>query len=484
VNRSSGDSRTSRRAWLRAAGALAGAVGASLPSGLAQAGRKPNIIFIVADDYGYADAGFQGLRDFETPHLDRLAASGVRFTNGYVTHPYCSPSRAAILTGRYQQRFGHEHNPPYKPGDDRIGTPVDEVLLPQTLREAGYRTAAIGKWHLGDAPRFLPHHRGFDEFFGFSGGGFNYYGVARGDPAPRLMRNDTTVPASAITYLTDDFTDDAVGFIHRNRQRPFFLYLAYNAVHAPDLAPQKYLDRASHIEYGQRSVYAAMTIALDDGIGRVIDSLEREGIREHTLVCFLSDNGGRRDIADNFPLRGHKGLLFEGGVRVPFVMSFPGRLPTGVRFDHPVSSLDLFPTAAALAGASTAQSKPLDGIDLMPYLTGHNRSAPHETLYWREIAGQGYAIRHGRYKLVKPAAFDREFLFDLENDPYERRDLAAVKPEVAAELRGLWARWNRSNIAPLWTDEHAENVRKERESVLGPRQRALPPRKPDQSNPR
>ena len=448
------------------------------PHAAPQGGRKPNVIFILADDLGYADVGFQGARDFETPNLDRLAASGVRFTNAYVTHPYCSPSRAAILTGRYQQRFGHEHNPPYRPEDDSIGTPVDEVFLSQTMRDAGYRTAAIGKWHLGDAKRFLPQSRGFDEFFGFSGGGFNYYGVGgRGERATHIIRNGETVPPAQISYLTDDFTDEAVSFINRNRERPFFLYLAYNAVHAPDQAPQKYIDRASHIEFGQRSVYAAMAIAMDDGVGRVIEALEKTGLRENTLVCFLSDNGGRRDIADNFPLRGHKGLLFEGGVRVPFVMSWPGRLPKETKYDHPVSSLDLFPTAASIAGASTAKSKPLDGINLIPFLTGQNRSAPHESLYWREIGGQGYAVRHGRYKLVKPAAVDHEFLFDLDDDPYERRDLSAAKPAVVTELRELYTRWNKTNVAPLWTDEHAENVKKERESVLAPRLKALPPRK-------
>ena len=189
-----------RRAFLRLAGGMAPVAFLHPGSGFAQGGRKPNIIIIVADDLGYADVGFQGLRDFETPNLDRLAASGVRFTNGYVTHPYCSPSRAGLLTGRYQQRFGHEHNPPYSPDDDRIGTPVDEVLLPRTLREAGYRTAAVGKWHLGDAPRFLPHNRGFDEFFGFSGGGFNYYGIpGRGERTAHIMRNGRPVAASEIT---------------------------------------------------------------------------------------------------------------------------------------------------------------------------------------------------------------------------------------------------------------------------------------------
>jgi len=292
------------------------------------------------------------------------------------------------------------------------------------------------------------------------------------------MRNGRPVAASEITYLTDDFTNEAVSFIRRNREQPFFLYLAYNAVHAPDQAPQGYIDRASHIEYGQRSVYAAMNIAMDDGIGRVTEALESNGLRENTLICFVSDNGGRADVADNGPLRGHKGLLFEGGVRVPFLVSWPGRLAKGVTYDHPVSTLDFFPTAAAIAGADTSKSKLLDGVDLMPYLEGRNRAAPHDTLYWREIGGQGYAVRHGRYKLVKPAAFEHVFLFDLESDPYERRDLAQRTPEVVRELKELYARWNAHNIPPLWTDEHPQNVKREREAVVAPRQRALPPRTP------
>jgi len=464
-----------RREFLRQLTAAAG--GGQSGRNVAAGGRrpKPNIIVIVADDLGYADVGFQGLRDFETPNLDRLAASGVRFTNGYVSHPYCSPSRAGILTGRYQQRFGHEHNPPYAPHDERIGTPTDEVFLSETLRQAGYRTAAVGKWHLGDAPKFLPHNRGFDEFFGFSGGGFNYYGVSRrGAAAEFIMRNGEPVRPEEISYLTDDFTREAVNFVRRNRERPFFLYLAYNAPHSPDQAPQHYLDRVWNIEYGQRSVYAAMVTAMDDGVGRILSVLDELGLRQDTQVWFLSDNGGRRDVADNRPLRGHKGWHFEGGIRVPFVVSWPGKLAGGRTYDHPVIALDIFPTAAAAAGASTAKSRPLDGVNLLPYLEGSNRSAPHEALFWREIGGQGFAVRCGSMKLVKPAATDRIHLFDLEKDPREARDLAGERPAVVRELKELYARWNARNTAPLWTDEHAENVRKERQAVMDARRRALP----------
>ncbi len=440
----------------------------------AQAQPRPNVVLILADDLGFADVGFNGLREFDTPHIDRLAASGVRFTNGYVSHPYCSPTRAGLLTGRYQQRFGHEHNPPYEPQNERIGTPLGETLLPQVLQSAGYRTAAVGKWHLGDHRKFHPLERGFDEFFGFSGGGFDYYGVARRSrPEHRIVRGFATVPRDKLTYLTDDFTNEAVRFIRRQRGNPFFLYLAYNAVHAPDQAPQPYLDRAAHIEYGARSVYAAMTIALDDGIGRVLAALDALGLRENTLIFFLSDNGGRVVGADNFPLRGHKGMLYEGGVRVPFVMSWPARLPAGKLYDEPVTALDIFPTAAAAAGASAAQA--LDGTDLLPFVTGKTAGAPHETLYWRVIAGQGYAVRSGRYKLVKAAAKDRLELFDLQADLRESNNLAADKPEVVARLRKLYAEWNKELVRPLWSDPHAANVVKEFERVREPRRKALPP---------
>lgn len=456
-----------------------GAAGASLClSGRAAGRAKPNIVVIVADDFGFADASYNGCLDYETPHLDALAASGVRFTTGYVTHPYCSPSRAAILTGRYQQRFGHEANPPFAPDDAAIGTDVREIMLPAMLREAGYRTAAIGKWHLGSAPPLLPQARGFDEFFGFPGGGYSYYGIPNPrTPADRIVRNGSIVPPSEIAYLTDDFSDEAVAFVGRNRRAPFFLYLAYNAVHAPNQAPARYLERTRHIENGPRSVYAAQAIAMDDGIGRVVEALRRNGVWNNTLVFFLSDNGGRTDGADNRPLRGHKGMLFEGGIRVPFLLSWPDRLPRGTAYQQPVSALDIFPTALAAAGAGPPAGQALDGVDLSPYLTGAAGGSPHDALYWRALGGQGWAVRNRRYKLMRRSATGQIHLFDLEADPNERRDVAAERPEVARELRELYERWNAQMVPPRWTDPHAQNVKKEFEAVDGARRAALPPAK-------
>lgn len=439
---------------------------------------SPNVVLVVADDLGFADVGYQGAIDFDTPHLDALAESGVEFTAGYVTHPYCSPSRAGIMTGRYQQRFGHEHNPPFEPENEAVGTPTDEVSLSQVLGEAGYRTHAIGKWHLGDHPRFNPVRRGFDTFFGFSGGGFNYYGEVPRNSRRQIVRGLEPAAESDITYLTDDFTREAVEIIERSEDQPFFIYLAYNAVHAPNQAPQRYLKQTRHIEDGFRSVYAAMMIAMDEGIGRVVRALEETDQRQDTLVFFVNDNGGRIG-SDNRPLRGHKGMLYEGGIRVPMIASWPGSLPAGSDYDHPVSALDIFPTCAAAAGASTESCKPLDGVNLLPYLTGRNETAPHETLYWRVIGGQGYAVRHGDWKLVQPAATDAIELYDLAKDLREENDLSDEKPEVVARLQQLYESWDAQLRAPLWSDPHGENVQKEFNAVYEARQRALPPSQRD-----
>ena len=434
--------------------------------------QQPNVIVIVSDDLGFADVGFNGASDIPTPHLDRLAASGVRFTEGYVTHPYCSPSRAGLLTGRYQQRFGHENNPPYAPEDETIGLPLDETLLSKVMKEAGYATGAVGKWHLGDAPRYLPTNRGFDTFFGFSGGGFNYYG--RGGEDRHILRNGDPVPASEITYLTDDFTREAVRFIRQRRDEPFFLYLAYNAVHAPNQAPRRYLKQTRHIQDAFRTVYGAMTVAMDEGIGEVVRTLNKQGIRGNTLLFFVNDNGGRLG-SDNRPLRGHKGKLYEGGVRVPFLASWPGHLPEGATYDEPVSALDIYPTAAAAADAAPAHADRLDGVNLLPFLQGEKQFAPHDALYWRVSGGLGYAVRRGRYKLIKPAALEERQLFDLKLDPGERNNLAEEKPEVVRQLLARYRQWDAQLTSPLWQDPHPKNVEKEYQAVQDARRRALPP---------
>ena len=423
------------------------------------AANKPNVIIILTDDQGYGDVGFNGSTDLKTPHLDRLAYDGVRFPAGYVTHPYCSPSRAALMAGRMQQRFGHEHNPQNSFLDHSQGIPESEILLPARLKTAGYATSLIGKWHLGHAAPFHPLNRGFDEFFGMLGGGFNYYGTPSKD-GETIMHGHDSVPAKDITYLTDDFTDAAVDFIQRHRQKPFFLYLAYNAPHAPDQATPKYLERFPNLN-GKRKIYAAMVSAVDDGVGRVMAELKAQGIDNHTLVFFLSDNGGRAGVANNGPLRGLKGRTYEGGVRVPFAARWPEHLPSGIEYTHPVSSLDIHATALALAGVADQFADRTDGVNLIPFVDGTNPNAPHDIIHWRVGGGWDFALREGNYKLAKPGFSPRVELYDLSTDIGEQHDLTDELPDVKNRLLEKHIEWDATNVPPLWLDPHVENIRKE-----------------------
>ncbi len=431
---------------------------ASLPA--PNAPRRPNIVVILADDLGWGDVGFNGCREIPTPNLDELARSGVRFTSGYASHPYCSPSRAGLLTGRYQQRFGHECNPGVNATD---GLPLSETFLPAVLKQHGYRTAAIGKWHLGDDPKYWPTERGFDHWYGFSGGAMSYWGDAKA-PLRGVLRNGNPVPRSELTHLTDDFSREAVDFIDHRPDKPFFLYLAYNAPHAPDNATREHLKKTEHIEYGGRAVYGAMVAAMDEGIGKLLRKLESLKLREHTLIFFYSDNGGRAEHAVNFPFRGHKGMLFEGGIRVPFCVSWPARIPDGQTCDHPVTGLDVFPTALAAAGIARPDKLLLDGINLLPHLTDPNCELPPRSLVWRYATGQdefGYAVRDGRWKLVHSVYKGRKLLFDLSADPYEQHDLAVANPEAVGRLVEVYNRWAKDMMPPRWLDPHGVNVRKE-----------------------
>lgn len=387
------------------------------------------------------------------------------FTSGYASHPYCSPSRAGLLTGRYQQRFGHECNPGAIEDSPTEGLPLSETFLSEALKEAGYRTGAIGKWHLGDAPKFWPVNRGFDEWFGFSGGGMSYWGDTGKKPAIRgVLRNGTPVPRAELSHLTDDFSREASAFIERHHEEPFFLYLAYNAPHSPDHATRAHLAKTAHIEYGGRAVYGAMVAGMDEGIGQVMATLEKLNLRQRTLVFFYSDNGGRGEHAVNFPYRGHKGMMFEGGIRVPFCVSWPGVIPAGKRYHHPVTALDIFPTALAAAAVPQTDERQLDGVDLLPFLKGESKAAPHQTLFWRYAVGEGacgYAIRDGDQKLVFSSYKNRVLLFDLGKDPYEQQDLALQNPDLVQRLTKRYREWDATLIAPLWLDPHGPNVRKE-----------------------
>jgi arylsulfatase A-like enzyme len=425
-----------------------------LPSlALAQdkAKRKPNIVIILADDMGYADVGFQGCKDIPTPNIDSLAKNGVRFTSGYVSGAYCSPTRAGLLTGRYQNRFGHEFNP----AGGKQGLPIDQVTMAQRLRALGYATALIGKWHLGNQQKMLPTDRGFQEDFGFLGGAHPYL-PGKGK---EIFRG--TNPVDEKEYLTDALGREASAFIDKHANEPFLLYLAFNAVHTPLQATDKYMNRFPKINDNTRRTYAAMLSAMDDAIGQVLARLREKGLEEDTLIFFFSDNGGPTMVgttingSSNFPLRGSKRTLLEGGVRVPFVLQWKGKLPGDKTFDHPIIALDILPTSIAAAGGKVDASWKLDGVNLLPHLEGTNRAPPHEMLFWR--FGDQQAARKGDWKMVR---YDGKTtrLYNLRDDIGESKDLAMKHADILRDMQSAWTDWNKGNIAPLWGKSPAVNL--------------------------
>ena len=427
---------------------------ASLPA--AAAAAKPNVIFVVADDMGNADTGFQGCKDIPTPNLDALARSGVRCTNGYVSHPFCSPTRAGLMTGRYQQRFGHENNPVFDTGDTVSGLPLTETMLPKLLHDAGYATGWVGKWHLGAAECFHPMARGYTDAFGFLGGGHQYFADGLTKPKVEyftpLQRNRETLQETG--YLTDIFGREAVSFVERHAKEPFFLYLAFNCPHTPLQAPDSYLNRVgSSITDAKRKTYAAMVIAQDDAVGKLVAKLRDLGIEENTLICFISDNGGpvgeRGNGSGNGVLRAGKGTVYEGGIRVPFFLRWKGTLPAGKEYDRPVIQLDLTRTALAVADGKEAGGRPMDGVNLIPFLKGDQTGAPHDALYWRQGGGSSFAVRSGNMKLVQ---HERQLpeLYDLAADIGEKNNLASAQPETVKKLEALRAAWNSQLIAPVF----------------------------------
>lgn len=428
------------------------------------AARKPNILVIVGDDMGYADVGFHGCSDIPTPHLDALARSGMRFTNGYVSGPYCSPTRAGLMTGRYQQRFGHEFNPSMQESRaSGAGLPLTETTMADRFKAAGYRTAMFGKWHLGANDNQHPLSRGFEQFYGFLDGEHSYLEPRENPNSPVL---DGRTPVSEMKYLTEEIADRAEAFIQKQGQQPFFLYLPFNAVHTPMHAIEKYLQRFPNISDPQRRTYAAMMSALDDAVGRVVAALRATKLEEDTLIFFISDNGGPMmptttiNGSINKPLRGSKRQTYEGGIRVPFVISWKGRVPAGKTFEHPVIQLDVLPTALAAAAIKPPSATKFDGVNLLPFLTGKQKGAPHDTLYWR--MGNMMAIRRGAWKLVKTreGRLDTDVnalsdlsgaaLYNLAEDIGEQRDLAAQHPDKAKALAAAWRQWNQQLAQPLW----------------------------------
>ena len=423
--------------------------------------RLPNLIVVVTDDQGYADVGFNGCKDIPTPNLDSIAGNGVLFPNGYVSYSVCSPSRAGLLTGRYEQRFGHERNPQFQPENPRSGLPLTETTLADVLRKVGYQSGIIGKWHLGAHPDLHPLKRGFNEFFGHLGGGHRYFpeeltlqntsqAKSEADSYRLWIMRDHT-PVKTTKYLTDEFSDEAVRFVDKHKDAPFFLYLAYNAPHSPLQADAKYLARFPDIKSEKRRTYAAMVSAVDDGVGRVLAKLRDLDLNEDTMVVYLSDNGGPSDNgSNNSPLRGGKGSPWEGGVRVPFAAQWPGHIPKGLVYQNPVISLDIFATIAAQAKAPVDPSRPLDGVDLMPYLTGGKEGPPHEAIYLRMFDKGAYAVRGGDFKLVIPTKGGGPELYNLTKDTAEKNNLADSNSEQLGTLEKLRTAWNAQLIAPAF----------------------------------
>ena len=433
------------------------------PSHAADGPRRPNVVVFLSDDLGWGELGIQGNKQIPTPHQDSIGRNGVRFTQGYVAATYCSPCRAGLLTGRYPTRFGHEFNP----GGARqsAGLPLTEVTLADRLKAAGYATAHVGKWHLGDDAKFRPTKRGFDEF----------YGTLANTPFfhPKLFvdsrkSDDVVEVTDPAFYTTDAYADRACDFIDRSKGKPFFLYLPFNAQHAPLQAPPKYLERAKAlgITEEKRLLFAAMMIGMDDAVGRVLAKLKEAGQEENTLVWYLSDNGGptQGTTSGNGPLRGFKMTTLEGGTRVPFMAQWKGKLPAGKTYDHPVIQLDILPTTLAAAGAPPAAdpARKLDGVDLMPFLTGASAARPHQTLFWR--FGEQWAVRDGDWKLVASRLDgNKPQLFNLAEDVGESKDLSAANPEKAEELRAAWEAWSKEQAAPLWgPGEPANNNKKKK----------------------
>ena len=451
--------------------------------------RPPNIIVLLADDLGYAELGCQGNKDIPTPNIDSIARNGVRFTNGYVSAPVCCPSRAGLMTGRYQTRFGHEFN--LIGSQNRLpdlGLPLKEKTLAERLKGAGYATALVGKWHLGGTEKFHPQQRGFDEFYGFLHEGHYFtegppwpgvltwlrtnavqarfegrrqtgdviWSTHMGNNEPPydednpLMRGTERIHESE--YLTEAFTREAVKFIDSNRTKPFFLYLAYNAVHSPMQAPPKYLNRFQNIEDVHRRIFAGMLSSLDDSVGSILEKLRGLGLEENTLIFFLSDNGGptKELTSGNQPLRGGKGQVWEGGIRIPFLLQWPRRVRAGGTFEKPVISLDITATALAACGEPEPPQQ-LDGVDLIPYLRGERNLEPHSQLFWRY--GGSFALRMGSWKLIRQpekGAPNQFALFNLSSDISETFDLSNREPDRLSFMKQAWEGLNHQMVEPLW----------------------------------
>lgn len=416
--------------------------------------RKPNFILIVADDLGYGDLGITGSKQIRTPNIDKLAHEGTFFSQGYVSSSVCSPSRAGLLTGRNQVTFGYDNNlAENQPGFDPayLGLPVDVKTVADYLHDEGYVNGLVGKWHLGYEEQFAPQNRGFDEFWGYRGGGHDYFEATDQERGYKSKIECNYKIPQPITYITDDKGEECVDFINRHSNEPFFLYASFNAPHTPMQATEEDLSLYGEITDPKRRTYAAMVHRLDLNVGKIMDALENAGIAENTLVVFISDNGGpaSTNASINAPFNGKKGTLLEGGIRVPFIMHWPGHLTAGEVYDHPVSALDLTPTFVSLAGGTITEENNFDGVNLMPFLTLQNDQIPHEEMKWKFTISA--VIREGNWKLVRLP--DRlPLLFDLNTDISEQHDVAMENMEITKNLLKKLGDWDVRLPHPLFLE--------------------------------
>ena len=424
--------------------------------------NAPNIIIIISDDQGYADVGFHGSKEIFTPNIDRIASNGVVFSQGYVSYAVCSPSRAGLITGKYQNRFGYTRNILLAPKDSLMGLPLSEQTLPDVLNNVDYKTKAIGKWHLGAHESLVPERRGFDEFFGFLIGGHRYFpeDLTLNDLTEARRQMDGYVTRiydngkriDTKKYLTEELSDNAVKFIEDNSSDPFFLYLSYNAPHTPLQANAIDLERNNHIEVEKRRTYAAMVSSMDDGIGLILDKLEEKKITDNTIVIFFSDNGGVEwyNFSDNGILRGIKGDFYEGGIRVPFTMQWPKRIKPGTIYDKPIIALDVFATVASAASAQKYIRNDIDGVDLLPYITGEKSGLPHKYLYWQNPDKDIDVVRDERYKYIRIK--EDEYIFDLKNDISEETNIIDSSKPIYDRLKSQFKEWEKEMIDPVFMD--------------------------------
>lgn len=437
--------KVSRRQVLGSAAAMTAlSFSAGCTSNSARAG-SPNIVFIMADDLGYADLGCYGARAIRTPHLDGLAAQGVRLLHGYSNSPVCSATRTALITGRYQYRLPCGLEEPIFGGE--VGLPASEPTLPKMLREVGYRTALVGKWHLGERPKYSPLKSGYDRFFGIEGGGADYFSHRFGPDTAEpdgLIEGETTV--DRVGYLTDLLGHRAVKELKEaaDAATPLFLSLHFTAPHWPwegpdDLAVSKELDDPLHTTGGNLETYAKMVESMDHNIGKVLQALDRFGMAENTIVVFTSDNGGER-FSDVWPFTGAKTELLEGGIRVPIIIRWPGQIPAGSISDQMMISMDFVPTFIAAAGGSLKSPMLLDGVNLLPILTGRMPPTDRE-FYWRYKFADQAAVRIGEWKYLKIGG--SEYLFNIVEDQHERANLREIFPEKFQSMKQKFFEWNK-----------------------------------------